>query len=138
MVTTQRSCIRYSEAFKMQVIRDLESGTFRTLGEASEHYGIRGSVTVRKWLLKYGRNHLCAKVIRVEKPEEQSQFKQLKEQIRQLETALAQTQIESLVNRSVFEVLCKEMGLDPDEYKKKVDTKPSATPARRRRQRKKK
>ena len=44
--------VRYSMAFKRQVVADLESGRFRTIGEANAHYGIGGAQTVRhlSWL----------------------------------------------------------------------------------------
>jgi transposase-like protein len=74
----QRLVIRYSMSFKRQVVSELESGRFDSIVQASEHYGITGSMTVRKWLGKFGRNHLCPKVIRVEKPDEQNQVRQLK------------------------------------------------------------
>ena len=41
---------RYSEAFKMQVISDLESGKFGSVTEARRHYGIAGTTTVNGWL----------------------------------------------------------------------------------------
>jgi len=39
--------IRYSQAFKRQVVADLESGRFGSIRAASRHYGIRGSGTSR-------------------------------------------------------------------------------------------
>lgn len=39
--------MRYSEAFKAQVVCDLERGRFRGPTEASEHYGIKGTQTVK-------------------------------------------------------------------------------------------
>ena len=46
----QRLVLRYSMSFKRQVVSELESGRFDSIGQASEHYGIAGSETVRKWL----------------------------------------------------------------------------------------
>lgn len=133
MSSKDRVSVRYSEAFKIQVINELESGKLSTLEAARRAYGIGGGSTIQKWLSKYGRNDLRAKVIRVETPEQQDQIKKLKKQIRQLESALAQTQIENLVNESRYEVLCKEVGIDPEEFKKKVDTQQSNRPVKRRR-----
>ncbi len=84
----QRLVLRYSMSFKRQVVSELESGRFDSILQASEHYGITGSETIRRWLGKFGRNHLCPKVIRVEKPNEQDQVRQLKKQIKQLKEAL--------------------------------------------------
>ncbi len=41
--------IRYSEAFKLQVVRELEEGKLKSVNAAQEAYGIRGSMTVGKW-----------------------------------------------------------------------------------------
>ncbi|MBA7709119.1 hypothetical protein ES703_118029 [subsurface metagenome] len=119
----QRLVLRYSMSFKRQVVSELESGRFNSIGQASEHYGISGSETVRKWLRKFGRNHLCPKVIRVEKPNEQDQVRQLKKQIKQLKEALGQTQAENVINQEFLKIACEEMGQDVDAFKKKADTK---------------
>lgn len=111
---------RYSEAFKIQVISELESGKFSCIDQARRQYGIAGSETIGKWLRKYGRNHLLPKVIRVEKPEETNQLKQLKQEVHQLKEALADTHVDGLLYKAHFEILCEEMGIDPEEYKKKL------------------
>ena len=49
----QRLVIRYSMNFKRQVVSELESGRFDSIVQASEHYGITGSMTIRKWLGKF-------------------------------------------------------------------------------------
>ena len=59
--------IRYSEAFKLKVVNELETGKLSTVSEAIELYGIRGSETVKKWLQKYGKNHLLSKMVIVQK-----------------------------------------------------------------------
>ena len=70
----QKLVYRYSIAFKQQVIEQFESGRFSSINEAKEHYGIRGDCTIQKWLRKYGRNHLCPKIVRVEMPDEKDQI----------------------------------------------------------------
>ena len=117
----QRTVIRYSMSFKQQVIEQLESGRFDSLKEAREHFGIRGDYTIQRWLRKYGRNHLCPKVIRVEKPNEQDQLRQLRKQIKQLKEALGQTQAENVINQEFLKIACEEMGQDVDSFKKKAD-----------------
>jgi len=120
--------VRYSMAFKRQVVADLESGRFRTIGEANAHYGIGGAQTVRHWLVKFGRNHLIPKVVRVEKPDEADQIRQLKKQIRQLQQALGRTQMEKVVTESFLEIACERMGVAVEAFKKKADTPLSAGP----------
>lgn len=138
MSTKERVSVRYSEAFKMQVIGELESGKLKSIEHARRFYGIGGSETIPGWLKKYGRNHLRAKVVRVEKPEEQTQIQQLKNQVRQLKEALADTQLQSLLNQSVYEVLCSQVGVDPEEFKKKANIPPSTKRSRQPRKKKKK
>ncbi|EMP81383.1 hypothetical protein [Leptospira santarosai] len=35
-----------------------------TENRAMKNYGIKGSVTIRGWLKKYGKNHLMSKIVR--------------------------------------------------------------------------
>ena len=118
----QRIIVRYSMSFKQQVVGELESGRFSSISEAQEHYGITGAATIRNWLVKYGRNHLCAKVVHVEKPNEKEQIKALKKQIKQLKEALGQTQAENVINQEFLKIACEQMGQDLEGFKKKVGT----------------
>src|SRR5688572_16633227 len=79
--------IRYSEAFKMQVVRELEEEDL-PFAVAGRKYGIKGCDTIQKWARKYG-NGSRGKVVRVQKPEEINEVKKLKERVRLLEKALA-------------------------------------------------
>ena len=119
----QRIFFRYSMSFKQQVVAELESGRFSSIYEANEHYGIKGATTVRNWLVKYGRNHLCPKVVRVEKPNEKNQILQLKRQIKQLKEALGQTQAENVINQEFLKIACEQLGKDVENFKKKAGTK---------------
>ena len=116
----RRIIVRYSMSFKQQVVGELESGRFSSIAEANEHYGITGTTTVRNWLVKYGRNHLCPKVVRVEKPNEKDQIIQLKRQIKQLKEALGQTQAENVINQEFLKIACERMGQDVESFKKKA------------------
>ena len=126
---------RYSEAFKMQLVQELESGKFDSIEHARRTYGIGGAPTVQKWLKKYGRNDLRTRIVYVQKPQEQDQVKKLQAEIKQLKNALAETQMQSLLNKSVYEVLCEELGMDPEEFKKKANTPPSPKRSKRPRKR---
>ena len=118
----QKIVIRYSQSFKQQVIKELESGRFSTISEVQEHYGITGSATIRNWLVKYGRNHLCAKVVYVKKPNEKNQILELKKQIKQLKEALGQTQAENIINQEFLKIAFEQMGQNLESFKKKVGT----------------
>ena len=43
----QRTVVRYSVAFKREVIEQLEAGRFGSIGEAKEHFGISGAYTIQ-------------------------------------------------------------------------------------------
>jgi transposase-like protein len=128
----QKIVKRYSVCFKRQVVEDLESGRFDTMGEAQQHYGITGNATVQRWLRQYGKNHLVPKVIRVQKPNEKDQIRQLKQQIAQLQQALGQTQAENVVNKEFLKIACEDLGCDVDTFKKKAVIAPSARAAKKR------
>lgn len=113
--------IRYSEAFKRKVVEGLEKGELRNQSEARELYGIGGGSTIHRWLRKYGKNHLVAKVVKVESMKERDRVKQLKRRIRELEKALADSKVKEVMNQAYFEVVCEDMGIeDVEGYKKKL------------------
>jgi transposase len=116
--------VRYSEAFKLQVVAELESGVFEDIASARERYDIRGGSTVQGWLKKYGRDHLRQRIIRVESPKDRDQMKGLKKRIRDLEKALADTQVNAVLSEAYYHIVCEEHGIkDPDGFKKKLDTR---------------
>lgn len=116
----RKETIRYSEAFKLQLIRELEEGKFTSYVKASEAYGIRGSCTVLEWIRKYGKNNLLNKVVRVEKPNEKSEMKKLKNKIRKLESALSDAHLDLIIEKEYLKLSCEIAGIDNiDEFKKK-------------------
>lgn len=113
--------LRYSEAFKLQVVQELESGKLGGVQEARERYGIGGNETIQRWLRNYGKNHLLGKVVRVEKPGERDQLRVLKRENDELKRALADAHMKSVLYESWFEVACEELGVtDLDAFKKKL------------------
>jgi len=114
-----RVAIRYSEAFKMQVVRELESGSCN-IDQIRRKYGIGGCPSIRRWLRKYG-NGSVGKIIRVEKPEEKNQIEQMKRRIRALELALADTNIDLALERQYTRLACERAGIkDVAGFKKKA------------------
>ena len=117
----QETTVRYSEAFKLQVINEIERGVFRSLDEARERYGIGGGSTIHSWLKKYRREGILPKKVRIEMPDEQVQIKKLKKRIRELEKALADSKVKELISQAHFEVLCEQMGIeDVEGFKEKI------------------
>ncbi len=92
---------RYSAAFKQKVSAEIESGHL-TISQAQKVYDIRGSGTIHFWLKRYGKNHLLNKVVRIEMKDEKDKLKELAAKNRELESALAQTQLKLLYAESLL------------------------------------
>lgn len=114
----QNSGIRYSEAFKMAVVREVEQQDL-AFDQVRRKYGIGGCPTVQAWVRKYGNGSRGIR-IRVEKPEEISELKRLKERVRQLESALADANIDRALERAFTELACERAGVEVEEFKKKA------------------
>ena len=110
------------------MVADLENGRFDSIEAARQHYGIGGGATIQKWLRRYGKNHLCGKVVRVEKSDEADRIRQLKRQIAQLQQALGRTQAENVLNAEYLKLACEELGEDEEGFKKKSDGGRSTEP----------
>ena len=119
MNSKKKVTIRYSEAFKHQVINEVESGV--TCAQVRKKYGIGGINTIQYWMKRMGKLESLPKVIRVEKPDEKAKLKDMERQIRELKNALAETQVRCVIAESRFEIVCEDQGLDPEAVKKKLD-----------------
>ncbi len=121
-----RTILHYSEAFKRQVVQELEDGKFATLSAASRAYGIRGGSTVSQWIRKYGNDNLLPRKVRVETLKERDELKEARKRIRQLEAALADAHIDNSLGDSYLKIACERLGIDVSDFKKKNVTKLSA------------
>lgn len=113
MSKNEASFIRYSISFKQKVVKEIEEEGL-TIPQAKRRYGITGSVTIQGWLLKFGRQHLLNRVIRIETMEEKDRIKKLVEENKRLKLELA----EKLFEKEIYEKLIEEVN---KEYK--IDTK---------------
>lgn len=114
--------ITYSEAFKRQVVEQIESGKFRCAEHARSTYGIGGKATVGLWLRQYGSGKHNPKRIKIMNLEEVDETKALKKRVRALEGALADAQMRYLLSESHLEIACKRMDIDAETFKKKHAT----------------
>lgn len=115
---------RYSEAFKMQVISELESGKLRSQCEAQRKYGIQGNGTIAKWLRKYGKHYLIPGVMTMQTPNEHDRLKELKKENHRLKQALADAHLDAVLYESWFKVACQQFGVqDIESFKKKHESK---------------
>lgn len=116
--TGQNHGIRYSEAFKMGLVREIEEQDL-PLEEVRRRFGIKGNTTLLKWVRKYG-NGSRGKRIRVERPEEISELERLRERVRRLERALADANMDAALERAYTSLACERAGLEVTEFKKKA------------------
>ncbi len=113
-----RPAIRYSEAFKMQIVQELETGRIN-IDQIRRKYGIGGNDSIRRWIREYGNGSL-GRVIRVEKPEEINQRQELQRRVRALEKALADANIDLVLERAYTQIACERAGIkDVAAFKKK-------------------
>lgn len=120
-----KSVMRYSEAFKLQVVRELEAGRYASAFEAGRTYGVRGPSTVGRWVRQYGKDHLLGKVVRVMKADERAEVEALRKQVRELKAALADAHIDSRLDAAYLKIACRAAGIeDVDAFKKKHAGKP--------------
>jgi|ERR1044071_372395 transposase-like protein len=111
--------IQYSEAFKMEVVREMETQGWNC-NQVRQKYGIVGGGTVERWARKYGKD-LLGKVIRVETPKDIDQLNKLQERVKRLESLLADTNLELALERQYTRLACERAGIeDVDEFKKKA------------------
>jgi transposase-like protein len=122
-----KQIIQYSEAFKMEVVREMETQGLNS-NQVRQKYGIRGGGTVEKWARKYG-NGLLGKVIRVETSKDVDERKKLKERVKRLESLLADTNLELALERQYTRLACELAGIeDVEAFKKKGAGKPRTRP----------
>jgi transposase len=114
--------LRYSEAFKLEIVRELEKGLM-PVDHVRRKYGI-GVGSIQSWIGKYG-NGTRGKIIRVETPKEINELKQLKERVKRLERLLADTNLDLALERQYTRLACERAGIqDVVEFKKKADGQP--------------
>jgi len=124
-----RIFMRYSEAFKLKVVEEIERGE-RSISDAKKVYDIGGAATIQKWVEGLGRNYLLNKVVRVQMKDERDKIKALEARNRLLEKALANKEIEAIAWKSMVEVAEEHYGIDikknflhnvPEEQRKSLE-----------------
>src|SRR4051812_41581665 len=94
--------VRYSLAFKQQVVSEVESGKL-TIQGAKRMYDV-SDMSIYNWLRKFGQGRVIRRTIRVETPDEVNRLKELERRNKELESALAKTQVKVLGLEALIEV----------------------------------
>jgi transposase-like protein len=109
--------IRYSHGFKMQAVRDVETGS-GCAWAVTRKYDIKGRGTVMRWVRQFGSGQY-GKVIRVEKTDEVNEAARLRMQLRQAKEALADLHMELALEKAFLAEACEQMDLTVEGFKKK-------------------
>lgn len=76
-----------------------------TFSEARRRYGISGGQTIQKWVIKFGKNHLLDKIVRVEMKGEKDRVKELEAEVKKLKIALADATLAKDALETLIEVV---------------------------------
>jgi len=106
-----RPCYRYSSAFKLKIVNEIESGKY-TIGEARRIYDIKGDHTIQYWINQLGKNHLLSKVVRIQMKDEKDKIKELENQVKVLQMAFTQVQVDNICWKSLVEVIDEKYHID--------------------------
>ena len=109
--------IRYSKGFKMQCVREVETGKSCAYA-VQRKYRIKGTATVMRWVRELGSGQY-GKIIRVEKAHEVNEARQLRGDLRRVKEALADTHMELALEQAFLAVACEEMEQSVESFKKK-------------------
>lgn len=107
----------YQEAFKRQVVAEIEAGRL-SQADAAREYGLP-KVSVKKWLDEFGRFRPQKNIIEVV-------MKSEKERIQELEKALAEAHLKIRAYDELIRIAEKEYKLD---LKKNIEAKSSGNSA---------
>lgn len=109
--------IRYSRAFKMQCVREVEAGKSCAY-TVQRKYGVKGTATVMRWVRQLGSGKY-GNIIRVEKADEVNEKAQLRSELRRAKEALADTHMELALEQAFLAVACEELDQSLESFKKK-------------------
>jgi transposase-like protein len=107
---------RYSEAFRLHVVKEYEEGA--GIRQLQKKYGITGTPTIYNWVKKYSKEGLRDRLMIIQKPEERDRVKELEERNKRLEALVTQLSIDKLLLESTLTVIKREYGIDVGDIKK--------------------
>jgi transposase-like protein len=111
------TAIRYSKGFKMQCVREVEAGKSCAF-EVQRKYQIKGTSTVMRWVRKLGSGRY-GKIIRVEKANEVNEAVRLRNELRRVKEALADTHMALALEQAFLAEACEELHQSLEDFKKK-------------------
>jgi len=122
MSTTERHQRRFSDSFKIQKVRELETGKSK-VSDICQQYEV-SSTNVYRWLNKFGSMKNKNERIVVETESDTQQLLALKRKVAELERIIGQKQVLIDFKDKMIEIAEETYGVD---IKKKCSTQPSGT-----------
>lgn len=122
MTTLERSRRRFSDSFKIQKVRELETGKVK-ISELCEQYEL-APISVYRWLNKFGSMKNKSERIVIETDSDTKQLLELKKKLAELERIIGQKQIQLDFKDKMIELAEEMYGVD---IKKKFSIQPSST-----------
>ena len=115
-----RPHIVYTDDFRRKVVQEVVSGKWTGPTHARRVYGIKGSMTVRNWMVRYGYGHLLERIVVMKGEEEVSEVNRLKAEVRKLKESMADLYLDLQIEKQISGILLRESGKRRDEVKKKA------------------
>ena len=113
---------RYSEAFRIQVVREYEREG-RSLNALKQRYGVNRT-TLKKWIQKYSTHGLRYELMMIQTPAEQDQLKALQAENARLKMLVADLQLDKVMLESTLTVIEREYGIDVKKNEPRLSRKP--------------
>lgn len=111
---------RYTEEYKRELVKEIETGKYRSADEAKKLLQIGGSMTIYKWMAKYGKNVKLADTKRVSiildermmKNSKDDKVKVLEKQLEEMRQAKHNTEIELEFYKAVVDIVKEDYDID--------------------------
>ena len=120
MTTAQRRHRHFSDSFKIQKVRELETGRTK-VSELCKQYEVT-STNVYRWLHKFGSMKNKKERLIIESDSDTRQLLELKKKVAELERIIGQKQVMLDIKDKMIELAEETYGVD---IKKKFTTSPS-------------
>jgi len=113
----------YTDDFRRKVVQEVVDGKWTGYFHAQRVYGIRGSLTVRNWMVRYGYGHLLERIVVMKSNEEVNEVKKLTAEVKRLKESLADVYLDLQIEKQVSLILLKESGRTREDVKKNMHGK---------------
>lgn len=101
----------YSDAFKQKVVEEIIQGKF-SVEEARKVYDIRGTATLRRWLIAQGKSEHLGRVVRIETKDEKDKIREMEKKIRDYHKVISNLELKILLQETLIRIGKEKYGID--------------------------